>query len=188
MAPNNIKIIRAIVAVTLLSISLWTAIIMDLEKIVAQQQPFIESGVIEWTSGIAVAVSSSITKDRISGAGSFASLKSLLVILGAISTAVWLFKITSSPFPIATVFLPRAEVQSDFVFHTRKALQADEVGTFMAAFLWLIFSFCDLHIAGLLDGRWLLYSTMLPVATVFAGPGTTLLIGWYLKEITLTAN
>lgn len=138
--------------------------------------------------GIAVAVGSSITKDRISGAGSFASLRSLLVILGAISTAVWLFTITSSPFPIAAAFLPSAEVQSDFVFHTRKALQADEVGAFLAAFLWLIFSFYDLHIAGLLDGKWLLYSITLPVATVFAGPGTTLLIGWYLKEITLKAN
>ncbi|TGO55977.1 hypothetical protein BOTNAR_0233g00080 [Botryotinia narcissicola] len=352
MVPNNIRVIKAIVAVTLLSISGWTAMTMDLKEIVAQQQPFIESGIIEWTSGsvpiidhffpieifnriwrgtmatfspstlgydevalwqifsflidlgplytifllesfrpantlspayfnssptiftclaqfsgigivapfflflclvfgpgahdlakfppssrtvrhndiwtllsvvlllhtvevfvmflatdlttrhywtwawqasplwigIAVTVSSSITKDRISGAGSFASLRSLLVILGAISTAFWLFTLTSSPFPIATVFLPRVEVQSDFVFHTRKALQADEVGTILAAFLWLIFSFYNLHIAGLLDDKWLLYSITLPVATIFAGPGTALIIGWYLKEITLKAN
>jgi hypothetical protein len=51
IAPNSIRITRAIVAVTLLSISVWTAITMDLEKIVAQQQPFVDSGIIEWTSG-----------------------------------------------------------------------------------------------------------------------------------------
>ncbi|TGO42793.1 hypothetical protein BHYA_0005g00580 [Botrytis hyacinthi] len=349
MAPNNIKIIRVIVAVTLLSISVWTAITMDLKKIVAQQQPFVESGIIEWTSGsvtiidhffpigifnriwrgtmatfspstlgydevaswqmfsfltdlgplytifllesfrpvnalspayfptiftflaqfsgigivapfflflclgfgpgahdlaklapssrtvrhndiwtllpvvlllhtaeiflmflatdlttrhywtwawqasplwigIAVTIGSSITKEQIAATRSFTSLGSLLVILGAISTTVWLFTLTSSPFPIATIFLPRVELQSDFVFHTRKALQADELGTFLAGFLWLIFSFYDLHIAGLLEGKWLLYSITLPVATIFTGPGTTLLIGWYLKEITLKAN
>jgi hypothetical protein len=138
--------------------------------------------------GVAVAVGSSITKDRIAGIRSISSLGSLLVILGAISTAVWLFTLTSSPFPIATVFFPRVEVQSDYIFHTRKALQADEVGTFLAAYVWMIFSFYDLHVAGLLDSKWLLYSVMLPVATILAGPGTASIVGWYLKETTLREN
>jgi hypothetical protein len=135
--------------------------------------------------GIAVAVGSSITKDQIASKRSFAGLGSLLVILGGISTGVWLFTLTTSPFPIATVFLPSVEVQSDYVLHTRKALQADEVGTFLAAFVWLVFSFYDLYVAGLLDGKWLVYSAMLPVAIIFAGPGSTLVVGWYLRETAL---
>jgi hypothetical protein len=53
MAPNNNnnKITRALAAVTLLLISVWTAMTMDLAKVVAQQQPFIESGIIAWPSG-----------------------------------------------------------------------------------------------------------------------------------------
>ncbi|KAF7899504.1 hypothetical protein EAF00_003840 [Botryotinia globosa] len=129
--------------------------------------------------GIAVTVSSSITKDRIAGAGSFTSLGSPLVILSAISTSVWLFTITSSPFPIATIFLPRVEVQSDFHFSCAKSASSGSSRRLSGRILM---------VTGLLDGEWLLYSITLPIATVFAGPGTTLFIGWYFKEITLKAN
>lgn len=51
MTVVGVKSARVLTGVTLLALSAWSIKTMDIEKIIAQQQPFIESGTIEWDSG-----------------------------------------------------------------------------------------------------------------------------------------
>jgi hypothetical protein len=110
------------------------------------------------------------------------SPKTMLSVLGSISAGVWIYTLLASPHSISTIFIPEADVQSEFVQHTRKALQADEWGAFLGSFLWLAYSFFDLHTAGLVDNSWLLYAASLPIVTVFVGPGAAFILGWYWRE------
>ncbi|KAI1440745.1 hypothetical protein F5Y02DRAFT_422753 [Annulohypoxylon stygium] len=48
--------------------------------------------------------------------------KSALVVLGLISTVVWVYTLSSTPFYLSTIFIPAAEVKTEFVAHVRKVL------------------------------------------------------------------
>lgn len=110
------------------------------------------------------------------------STRSMLFGLGLISLGVWGYTILYSPYSIATLFFPEAGPQDGLVLHTRKALQADEVGLCVATFLWLVYSFLDLYIAGLVGISSLLFAAVLPVVAVCMGPGATFVLGWYARE------
>lgn len=110
------------------------------------------------------------------------SPKTMLSILGSISAGVWVYTLIASPHSISTIFIPEADAQSEFIQHTRKALQADELGAFLASFLWLAYSFFDLHIAGLVDNSWLFYAASIPIVTICVGPGAAFILGWYWRE------
>ncbi|KAI1370788.1 hypothetical protein F4677DRAFT_437494 [Hypoxylon crocopeplum] len=115
----------------------------------------------------------------------FASPKLLLAILGLASSGVWIYTILYSPYPLATLFIPQAGSQSEYVLHARKALQADELSVFAASFLWLVYSLFDLHSAGIVGNEWLFYVGSLPVVTACVGPGAAFLLGWYWRETAL---
>lgn len=110
------------------------------------------------------------------------STRSMLFGLGLISLGIWGYTILYSPYSIATLFFPEAGPQNGLVLHTRKALQADEVGLCVATFLWLVYSFLDLYIAGLVGISSLLFAAVLPVVAVCMGPGATFVLGWYARE------
>ncbi|KAI1447426.1 hypothetical protein F5Y02DRAFT_24191 [Annulohypoxylon stygium] len=115
------------------------------------------------------------------------SLAPLLIILGSISGGVWLYTLVFSPHSLTTLFIPDVEEQFEFITHTRKALQVDELGVVTNSLLWLIYSFVDLYVAGLLGVEWLFYAMSLGVTTLCLGPGTAILIGWYLRERALVS-
>lgn len=110
------------------------------------------------------------------------SPKPMLFALGLISFGVWGYTLLFSPHSISTLFLPEAGPQSGLVLHTRKALQADEVGLYVATFLWLAYSFLDLYIAGFVGIASLLFVAILPVVTACIGPGAAFVLGWYVRE------
>ncbi|RYP43177.1 hypothetical protein DL768_010050 [Monosporascus sp. mg162] len=116
------------------------------------------------------------------------SPKLLVSVLGLISTGVWAYTLLYSPYPISTLFVPVAEVQSEFVAHTRKALQADELAVFGSSLLWLAYSFFDLHTAGILGSNWMYHIALLPVIAVCEGPGAAFAVGWYQRERALSSN
>ncbi|KAI2471798.1 hypothetical protein F4781DRAFT_77712 [Annulohypoxylon bovei var. microspora] len=115
------------------------------------------------------------------------SLAPLLITLGSISAGVWLYTLMFSPYSLSTLFIPEAEEQFEFITHTRRALQADELGVVISSLLWLAYSFFDLYVAGLLGGEWLLYTGSLLIVTPCVGPGATILVGWYLREKALAS-
>ncbi|KAI1084372.1 hypothetical protein F5B20DRAFT_576512 [Whalleya microplaca] len=112
----------------------------------------------------------------------------LLAVLGLVSAGVWVNALLFSPHSISTIFIPVAEVQTEFVAHVRKALQADNLAVFSSSLLWLIYSSFDLHAAGLLGNDWLYHIALIPVVTAFAGPGAAFVVGWYLREQALSTT
>jgi hypothetical protein len=109
-------------------------------------------------------------------------IRTMLLILGFISASVWMYTAVASPYSMSTIFIPEAGPQDEFIQHTRKALQADELSAFLASLLWLLYSFFDLHAAGLAGNSWLFYAASLPVVMVCVGPGASLIVGWYWRE------
>jgi len=83
---------------------------------------------------------------------------------------------------LSTLFIPQAGPQTGQILHMRKALQADEIGTFVGAFLWLAHSFSDLYISGMMGSERLPYMILGLVASLCVGPGAALALDWYLRE------
>lgn len=106
----------------------------------------------------------------------------LLGVMSVISSSIWAYTLFSSPYSLSQVFIPDSTVYSDFIGHTRKALQCDEVFSFGSSFLWLIYLFFDLYATGLVGIGSLVVSSLLPLVAAVTGPGTALAIGWYWRE------
>ncbi|OTA92374.1 hypothetical protein M434DRAFT_31891 [Hypoxylon sp. CO27-5] len=117
----------------------------------------------------------------------FASPKFLLLVLGQISSGAWVYILLSSPYSLSTIFIPEAALQSEFLPHIRKVLQADELAAFTSTFLWLTYSYFDLYSAGLMGDEWLFKAASLPVITLICGPGTAFIVGWYMREMALVS-
>lgn len=100
-----------------------------------------------------------------------------LVILGVLSAGVWGYIILLSSTPLSTIFWPKWSAQSEFVLHTRQALQYDELCGFGSSFLWLLYSLFSLRIR---DAAIAL--VILPVLIAAFGPGAAFTIGWLWRE------
>lgn len=117
-----------------------------------------------------------------------ASPNSLLVSMCAISSSVWLYTLSSSPYPLSDIFIPDSADQADFLGHTRKAFQSDEVYAFGSSFLWIIYMFYDLHAAKLVGIGSLVVSAVLSLVAAVTGPGTAFAFGWYWREQVLSSH
>lgn len=106
----------------------------------------------------------------------------MLGMMTLVSAGVWVYTVVFCPHSLSTLFLPQAGPQTGLVLHMRKALQADEIGTVVGAFMWLAHSFSDLYISGLVGSEGLLYMILGSVASLCVGPGAALALGWYLRE------
>lgn len=118
---------------------------------------------------------------------STSSPATLLIALGLVSSGVWLYALVFSHYTLAETFIPDVE-QFEYVAHSRRALQADELGVVSTSLLWQAYSFFDLYNAGLLGNEWLFYAASLPIIAVGLGPGTAISIGWYLRERALASS
>lgn len=105
------------------------------------------------------------------------SPRTILVLLGVLSGGVWGYIILMSSTPLSTIFWPKWSAQSDFVLHTRQALQYDELCGFGSSFLWLLYSLFSLRIR---DAAIAL--VFLPIAIAAVGPGATFILGWLWRE------
>lgn len=110
------------------------------------------------------------------------SPSSLLAVMCAISSSIWAYTLCSSPYSLSHMFIPDSTVYSEFIGHTRKALQCDEVFSFGSSFLWLIYMFVDLYAAGLIGIGSLIVSSLLPLVAAVTGPGTAFVLGWRWRE------
>lgn len=117
-----------------------------------------------------------------------ASPRALLAFMCAISSTIWVYTLLYAPFSLSDVFIPDSAVYSDFVGHTRKALQCDEVYSFGSSFLWLLYMFSDMYTAGLIGMGSLVVSCFIPFVAAVAGPGTAFALGWYWRERVLSVS
>ncbi|KAK7917992.1 hypothetical protein PG985_009866 [Apiospora marii] len=120
---------------------------------------------------------------RISSTWTTTVPKAMLAVMALVSTVVWVYTILFSPHPLAVLFTPAPDPQDGLILRSRKAFQADEIALFGCSFLWLVYSFVDLHLAGFVGLKGLLYNlASLPVATAVLGPGSTFALSWYARE------
>lgn len=117
-----------------------------------------------------------------------ASPRPLLAVMCAISSSTWAYTLYSSPYSLSDMFIPDPAVYLDFIGHTRKALQCDEVYSFGSSFLWLIYMFFDLYAAGLVGLESLVVSSLLPLVSAVTGPGTAFVMGWCWREQALSSH
>lgn len=111
----------------------------------------------------------------------------LLLCMCGISSGIWVYTLRSAPFSTAEIFIPDSGVYSDFIQHTRKAMQCDEVFSFGGSFLWLLYMFFDMYSAELIGVGSLAVSCVIPLLTAVTGPGTAFALGWYWREQILSA-
>lgn len=107
----------------------------------------------------------------------------VLSVLIVISGGTWLYMLAYSPYSLASTFIPPIAPETDFISHARAAFQGDELYVFASAFLWIVYQFYDLHVAGLSSGTdWIYPILSLPILTLCLGPGAALAVSWYQKE------
>lgn len=111
-----------------------------------------------------------------------------LIVLGSISTIVWVFTLLYSPYSLPELFVPKLVEPSTLATFSRRIFQADEVGMLTSTYAWLAYSFVDLYLAGLASA-W--YSSLvvlaLPGLALLIGPGSAIAVGWYMRERALSS-
>ena len=126
------------------------------------------------------------SSSRLNSSSRFGSLEQLLLGVGLISAGVWISLLVYSPYSLSEIFIPVRERQTDLILHARRALQIDQLFSFGASFLWLVYSVAELQwtggAAGKVPGGVFAIMALLPVLTVAFGPGVALLAGWYARE------
>ncbi|ETS82995.1 hypothetical protein PFICI_04871 [Pestalotiopsis fici W106-1] len=138
--------------------------------------------------GLANTILSSVTAG-LAGlkSSALASPRLLIAVMCGISTSIWLHTLYSAPFPLSDIFIPDSQIHIDFIRHTRKAMQWDQLSSFGSSFLWLIYLFFDLYSAELVGMDYLLGAALLPLVAIVIGPASAFVIGWYWREQILSS-
>jgi hypothetical protein len=117
------------------------------------------------------------------GAGLGLANETQLGVLTLIAAGVWGYMLRAAPYSVTDIMWPEGLVHEDFVPHARFVLQLDNVCTFGASFLWMVYSYVGLYRAGVLRGRDCLWvASLLPVVVAAAGPAAGLVFAWWRKQ------
>lgn len=106
----------------------------------------------------------------------------------ALSTGVWLYTLSMSPYSPLTLFIPSLGTSAESMDWTeviRNFVQYDHLFCFGGALLWLAYLFGDLKGAGMMTQSWIriVSSAILTVAAM--GPGAAVGLGWLWRESVL---
>ncbi|KAJ8117535.1 hypothetical protein OPT61_g1299 [Boeremia exigua] len=109
-------------------------------------------------------------------------IKYTVYTLCSISVATWWYTLYNAPFSPATLFVPDVAAMKSPDEFIRLFLQFDEIFSFGAGLLWLLYLFGDLKRADMMDSSWFSIAVKGLVALVLAGPGATFGLGWWWRE------
>lgn len=119
--------------------------------------------------------------------GKFALPNNILIALGFLSTTTWWYMLGRSPYSLTTCFLPQSTAQTEFIAHTRLALQSDEIYSFASSFLWIAYSAWEFWTLGLLAYRDWLFLLLVPAFIICTGPGFAFGLTWIWRESKLVS-
>lgn len=102
--------------------------------------------------------------------------------LCAISVATWWYTLYNAPFSPLTLFVPNIAATKTGDEFIRLFLQFDEIFSFGACMLWLLYLFGDLKRAGMTNASWASIVGKGLVTLAAAGPGVTVGLGWLWRE------
>ncbi|KAH7082317.1 FAD binding domain protein [Paraphoma chrysanthemicola] len=108
--------------------------------------------------------------------------------LCAISAAVWWYTLASAPVSLATLFIPSLATGQNGDQAIRMFLQFDEIFSFGACFLWLLYLYADMKRAGMLDDSWISIVVKGTALLIAFGPGVAIGIGWAYRESVLATR
>lgn len=185
--------------------------VMDMEKLLAHQQLFLKSRKIEFDGGSIPILSrfyyfeflddlwrratvtfspSTLGYDSISSwADVLLPTRSGTYLCRLVSRIIPQWKsLLSAPHSIAEMFALKRVVHSDFISHTRWALQADEVFAFVSSFLWLLYSLLDLRVAGIKGEKVIIPIAVFQIVVACLGPGSAFALGWCWRETLIQAG
>lgn len=152
----------------------------------AWQMAPLEVGVLNF---IVAKLSSSFSSAQITTHTSRISPAAFLAVMGSVSSGVWVHMLMSAPRPLSEIFVPDTGADtSNFVLHTRWAVQVDEMFAFAGSFLWLLYSLLDLGVAGISAKRIIIPVAVFPIVVACLGPGSAFALGWYWKETLILAG
>jgi hypothetical protein len=106
----------------------------------------------------------------------------------ALSAATWWYTIYSSPYSLATLFIPNLEAGQSGDAYVRMFLQFDEIFAVGAVLLWLLYLYGDMKNAGMMTDSWISIVLKGAVSLVALGPGATFGLGWLYRERTLATK
>ena len=108
--------------------------------------------------------------------------------LCALSTAVWHYTVFFAPYSMWTLFVPNLAATKTGDEYIRLFIQFDELFSFSACLLWLLYLFGDMKRAGMLKESWVSIVLKGVATFVFAGPGVTIGAGWLWRERVLATK
>ncbi|KAH7130066.1 hypothetical protein B0J11DRAFT_243598 [Dendryphion nanum] len=114
-----------------------------------------------------------------------ATLRKLFAPYIVLQTALWLYSIFNTPYPLRTVFVPgkiEADFAGTFIGLMRRLLQVDQWSVMGSSFLWLIYLMWDMSHIGLVSRKQLYSFPLLLAIFPLLGPGATFVVMWLWKE------
>ncbi|KAH7402239.1 hypothetical protein DE146DRAFT_459836 [Phaeosphaeria sp. MPI-PUGE-AT-0046c] len=108
--------------------------------------------------------------------------------LCSVSALMWWYTLYSAPVSWATLFIPNIAPGQSGHDSVRLFMQFDQICSFGASFLWLLYLYGDMKKAGMMHNSWT--SILLKgVITILAlGPGTAVGLGWLHRERILSTR
>lgn len=131
---------------------------------------------------IALLPSSSSTNKANANTSDLPIIRYTIGTFAIISASVWIYVITTSPFPLTTLFVPYSPTSDTFLPVMRRFFQVDQVSSLEASLLWLTYLFWDLKKEGLVKQSWAVLFAVKALLLVCFGPGVTLAAGWLYRE------
>ncbi|KAI9646517.1 hypothetical protein NHQ30_004510 [Ciborinia camelliae] len=107
-------------------------------------------------------------------------------VFAVVSGVAWIYVNLMSPYSPITLYYPKAVEQATFPEAMRRYVQADQVFSFGAGFLWLLYLIGDMKNSGLVERSWSSLLARGAAVFVLSGPGTLVAVAWLWRNDILT--
>lgn len=107
-------------------------------------------------------------------------------IFAVVSGVAWIYVNFTSPYSPMTLYYPRTIEKATFPKAMRRYVQADQVFSFGAGFLWLLYLIGDMKNARLVERSWASLLVRGTAIFVLSGPGTLVAVAWLWRNDILT--
>lgn len=109
-------------------------------------------------------------------------IRTTIFPLALLSVSIWIYTLITSPFPLSTLFIPTSQVTNTFLPVMRRFFQVDQVSSFGASLVWLVYMFGDLKTQEVVRQSWVTLFAVVALSLVVVGPGATFTLGWWWRE------
>ena len=114
------------------------------------------------------------------------AIRITIFTLAALSASIWLYNIfsalTSSSFSLYQLFIPSGQDLNTYIGAIRDFLIWDYLFFVGSSILWVLYQFCDLKQARMVETGWFILLGLVGLVVACAGPGAATALGWLWRE------